>query len=197
MNERIVDISKENANTIVCVKQLALDMEQRNEQIDNRFEKMSIKWQGKIDDDVSQVIKSKVAGEIKDQTDDLKANLSRDVQEVRTEIDLLKNRQVIQSMTTMTTDDMRLFPLLKTGKHMHASSFKQNLANVKLQSDDLLDIEQFWDEIHAAFNQSLSTNKGYCDYDALSRTYDLPSLMFPPVAHPNYDDATNAYQAFE
>ena len=55
-----------------CISHIETDIADKNEDINNRFEKMSTKLQGKIDSDVSKTIQSEVANKIKQQTNDKK-----------------------------------------------------------------------------------------------------------------------------
>ena len=84
--------------------------------------------------------------------------------------------------------DTDTYPILKSAneKNFHWNKFLTNLANIKLESDKLNDIQKFWNSINTAFCSTLATNKGLGIYKELTSTYNIKDVVTPPIGHTQY-----------
>ena len=94
--------------------------------------------------------------------------------------------------------DTDTYPILKSAneKNFHWNKFLTNLANIKLESDKLNDIQKFWNSINTAFCSTLATNKGLGIYKELTSTYNIKDVVTPPIGHTQYAMGQAAYEHF-
>ena len=65
--------------------------------------------------------------------------------------------------------------------------------HTKLEGDDLVSIQQFYDAINAGIMTALSSNKFLPDYVDLPHNFDCRTHLSPEPDHMQYNDALNIY----
>ena len=96
-----------------------------------------------------------------------------------------------------TQQDVQQYPLLRSemgNYNNHWSNFKSNLNSFKLASDDILEMDRFWDTVDLAFMTTLGCNKGLKSYKELNQYYD-PKVHLLPADKSNskYNECLNVY----
>ena len=98
--------------------------------------------------------------------------------------------------STSTTSELN-FPILKIlRKETLTSNYYNNIKDIKLESDNVRDLERFWNHLSTALMTVLaSSNNLFPSYQDLVRhsTWD-PKDILPTRHHPSYSDAFSAYK---
>ena len=94
--------------------------------------------------------------------------------------------------------DTDTYPILKFANenNFHWNKFLTNLANIKLVSEKLNDIQKIWNSINIAFWSTLATNKGLGIYKELTSTYNIKDIVTPLIGHTQYAMGQAAYEHF-
>ena len=101
-------------------------------------------------------------------------------------INLINKLEIIENKTSSNCNfkgrfwndtDEDNYPILKGYKSWN--KFNNNLSDVKLNSDDIQDIEEFWDNINNSLKMTIQSLQGLKNYKDLPKTYISKDHLIP------------------